>query len=325
MKLAFLFPGQGMETPRMGLALAHRSPEAKALLVHAASVTGVDVLRLLYRGGRDLARTEVLQPVLTAVSLGVFLQLGSAGIIPDYVAGHSLGEIAAWAATGCITPPDAVDLAAARGRLMAREAAKNPGGMLALFGGEEVVQRAMTLGQHEGFVEIGSHNAPEEWVLTGEHQALRAIAGAFHSTHLQLAGAWHGQSMTDAADELRRSLVSVPQRRAKARFVSNRTGKVAKQEAIPHLLSRQLVRPVQWAHAMDTLASEHVTDLITVGPGHVLRGLVRKNLGTRIRVHTTEDPDDLGRTVRQLSRHEPQARQRGVETPGSAVPEGKTP
>ncbi len=273
----------------MGLDLARRYEPAADLLRQAGDAAGVDLLRLLARGGRDLQRTDVLQPALTAVSLGAYLWLRTEGVSPALVAGHSLGEVAAWAATGAIGPADAVDLAATRGRLMAREARRNPGGMLALpdpdTGG---VERALSLGRRHGTVDLAAHNAPNEWVLAGDPAALRAVAARTQARLLPVSGAWHGRAMAGALDDLRRAVDALPVGEAAASMVCNATGAVEPPAKIPRLLAGQLTAPVQWARTMETLKREGVTDLVTVGPGKVLRGLVRKNLGTSVGVHTAE-------------------------------------
>src|SRR5207244_3526626 len=115
MKLAFLFGGQGTELPRMGLDIAERVPAASALLDTASEVTGVDAREVLALAGPELRRTSVIQPLLVAVGLGAHAALAEAGIAPAIVAGHSLGELTAWAAAGALGAREAIALAAARG------------------------------------------------------------------------------------------------------------------------------------------------------------------------------------------------------------------
>ena len=273
----------------MGLDLACRYRPALDLLLLASEAAGVDLPRLLDRGGRELQRTEVLQPALTAVSLGAHSWLQEVGVSPQLVAGHSLGELAAWAATGAISPRDAVQLAAARGQLMAREAERNPGGMLALLDpGHGGVERALELGRRHGMVDLAAHNATGEWVLAGDLTALKAVAARTPSRLLPVSGAWHGRAMAGAQQELGRRIQALPRGEATATLVCNASGLVEPAPQIPRLLAGQLTAPVQWARTMETLLREGVTDLVTLGPGKVLRGLVRKNLGGAASVHGTD-------------------------------------
>lgn len=300
-RVAFIFPGQGMEAPRMGLDLAREHPPAMDLLLEASELAGVDLLRLLERGGPDLGRTEVLQPALSAVSLGALSWLREAGVKPVWVAGHSLGEVAAWAATGAVTVEDAVALAATRGRLMAREAARAPGGMLALMDpAPGDLGMALHLGEEHGAVAVAAHNAPGEWVLTGDRDALSAVSAVMKTRPVPAAGPWHSPAMAGAVADLRQALDRLRISEADVPMICNTTGEIAPPEQIPGLLVRQFTAPVQWARTMDTLVSQGVTDLVTVGPGKVLRGLARKNLGDGVRIHATETPAHLERTLKGL-------------------------
>jgi [acyl-carrier-protein] S-malonyltransferase len=300
MRAALLFPGQGARGMLLTLDLATSFAAGRALLDRAAAAAGLTRAGLAERGGRALERTAVLQPVLTAIALAAHHRLASAGVSAEVIAGHSLGEIAAWSATGAVAPEDAVDVAALRGRLMEREAARRPGGLLALLdGAAATVEHALALGRARGEIEVGAVNAPDEVVLTGDEVSLRAVAGALPCRRLPVAGAWHGPAMRGAVEELREALRGLPRRPARAAFVSNRHGAIVEREdEIPDLLAEQIARPVQWARALATIAAREPPALVTVGPGAVLRGLVRKAPGLeRARVLGTEDEGDLARTL----------------------------
>lgn len=298
-RTVWLFPGQGMERPRMGLALAEEFPAARALLQLAGEEAQVDAFRLLRRGGPDLQRTAVLQPLLTAVSLGVALALRQAGHAPDAVAGHSLGEIAAWSAAGGVPPEDAVRLAGARGRCMQEAARTRSGAMLAILADESALDEARRAAAAVGTVDLAAHNAPEEWVLTGTRSALEAAARVAPSKWLDVSGPWHSRLMAGAETALAIALARVPRPPLRCELWCNRTGRPAASDALPTLIAEQLTHPVRWAETLAGLAGPH-TRFVTVGPGRVLRGLLRKNLGDGPIVLTTEHPEDLQRTVTAL-------------------------
>jgi [acyl-carrier-protein] S-malonyltransferase len=286
-RCAFVFPGQDAPRPGMGLALASRSPLAAALLQRAGQVTGVDVHRLLERGGPALQATSVLQPVTIAVLLGIAGEF--AQVRPALVAGHSLGEIAAWSAAGCISSMAAVDVAGTRGRLMEREARLHPGGLLALTGATEAIfNQALACGRSRGRLDLAARNSVHEWVVTGEEPALRAVAASFPSTRLAATGPWHSPIMADAVDELRTALTSIPCEPGHARFITNRTGFVVGEIDIPDLIAGQLVRPVAWLETLDTLAEAGVTDVVVMGPSKPHAVFARSRLGKNVRVWTTE-------------------------------------
>ena len=302
MSVAFLFPGQGVDAVAACHDWVRHSAGVRGLMEVTASAVGLSADELLDGGGRHFSRTEVVQPVLAALCLGIHQELRSVGIRPGFVAGHSFGEIPASAAAGFFADDAAVGLAALRGRLMAREASKRPGGMLALVGIQrETVEAALTIGRAFGEVHLAAWNAPNEWVVTGEPEALRRIAAQYRSVPLAVAGAWHGPQMAPAVEELRRALQEAAQSRPAASFVCNRSGlPVDDPEDIPDLLAEQLVRPVLWAKTLETLADAGVADFVTVGPGKVLRAQVRRTLGSRARVLGTESPEDFSQTVEAL-------------------------
>lgn len=321
MKVAFLFPGQGAKGVLAALGVTAESARGRELLDYAAAGSGVPVARLFERGGRELERTEVLQPVLTAIALFVGGELRAAGCTPLAVAGHSLGEIAAAAAAGWLAAKDAIAIAALRGALMAREAARSPGGLLALqSGAEEVVREALAVGRASGVIGLGAVNAPDEVVLTGDRAALRAVAVAFPSRRVPVAGAWHSEAMAGAVRELRDALRGALRARRWAvapggptiALVCNRDGSlIAREEVLADCLATQIARPVQWTRVLRALEGLGVTDYVTVGPGAVLRGLLYKNLkglgegeGETRRVHSAEDARDIARAIASLTKSE---------------------
>ena len=286
----------------MGLDLAARSASAAALLDRAAEIAGIDVRRALERGGPALDRTSVLQPVIVAVLLGVAGELMRQGVSPALVAGHSLGEIAAWSATGAIAPEAAIAAAATRGRLMEREARLHPGGMLALTRiGQETLDQALACGRARGRLDLAARNAVDEWVVTGEESALRAVAARFPSTRLSSLGPWHSPALADAEDELRAALMAIPRIPARARFIANRTGRAVEDEAdIPDLLAGQLTRPVAWLETLDFLAASDVTDIVVLGPVRPHAALARSRLGERAQVWTSETIDEISSAAEAL-------------------------
>lgn len=295
-KVAFLFPGQGAEQPGMGLALAQRSEQAACWLRRVSDLTGCDAWTLLQRGGPGLDRTDVLQPLLTAVSLISLHALTAAGVTADVVAGHSLGEVAALCAVDSIDALPAIDLAHLRGHWMAQAAQAHPGAMLALsLSGWRECLRVVHAGRRGGVVDVAAHNAPGQWVLCGERAALRAIASRHPgASWLPVSGAWHGRFLRDVVPAFREALHRAVLRPARVPLVVGRSGRVGSD--LTRSLSEQVARPVHFCSVLATLQCEGTTDVVTVGPGKILRGLLRANLGTALRIHASENEDDVMRT-----------------------------
>jgi [acyl-carrier-protein] S-malonyltransferase len=269
--LAFLFPGQGARNV---------SPRAGPLMALALERLGLTLEQLSAEGGRRLEQTDVLQPVLTARSLEVARALLRAGVRPDVVLGHSLGELAACAVAGAFDDATAIRLAAERGRLMAREAALHPGGL--------AVVRALEEAQRYPALELAAVNAPDEVVLGG---ALGALGGL---PRVPVSGSWHTSAMRGAVDELARTLDAARPLPLTLPLVRNLDG--AETRSVDTLVA-QLTAPVQFTRALASLVERGVDTIVCVGPGLVMRGLVRKNLGTRVRLLTTEDDADVSRTI----------------------------
>lgn len=295
MRRAFLFPGQGVRAGDLVAEWHGRSDPARRLLERAAERTGLPIARLLRAGDRLLGDTAIYQPVVTALCVGAFLELSARGLVPDVVAGHSLGELAACAAAGVLSPEAAVDVAAARGAAMAKAAHERPGGMVALrVRSREAALAAARTVAGLGRVELAAHNAPDEWVLSGDWAALRALPAEAAPVALATGGPWHSSAMEPAAAAYRTALESALRGRPRATLVANATGApVAPDADLVELLVRQLTRPVEWVASLATVAALGVEQVITVGPARALRGLVSRSLAGTVRIDRVDSPDDL--------------------------------
>lgn len=281
---AFLFPGQGSQYVGMAADSFREDKRFGALVAHAEALVGRELRALCLRGPEKLlARTDLLQPLLVAVSLGYHRQLLDRGIVPDVVAGHSLGEIAALAAAGVVPDETAVTLAAWRGRLM-HEAAKGlEGGML-----------AVTTDRREEFLDwlaatprdvvLASDNAPGQLVVSGRRTVLAELgvriseAGLGRHRLLDVAGPWHGPWMAEARDLFGARIEGVPFAAPRVPLLLNATGRPSLDPAeIRARIVESLAAPVRWREIMARLIEMKVDAVLEVGPGRVLSGLARQN------------------------------------------------
>lgn len=289
MSIALVFGGQGTELPGMGLRLAGDFPPADALLRHAGEACGVDAHRVLANGGPDFARTSVIQPLLTAVALGAWAALAEAwaptDTKPSFVLGHSLGEIAAWSAAGAFDARAAIELAAVRGRVMEREAALHPGGMIAVTCAAGEIGAHLAAGRAAGALCMAGVNTPNEYVMSGDAAALAAVASRAPVTRLPVSGAWHSSAMQGAVDEVRARVPAI--QTTHATVITNRTGTPARRgDDVASLLAEQLVRPVQWRDSLQALHAAGARHHIILGPGKVMRSLIVRNLDANLRAKT---------------------------------------
>jgi [acyl-carrier-protein] S-malonyltransferase len=300
MRTAFLFPGQASGIVGMPSEWSRRSAHVRHLLDEASRRCGEPLSRIV--SAAALARTSLFQPVLTALCAGIARELIGKGIRPDVVAGHSLGELAACATAGAMRAEDAVGVAVTRGRLMEREAARRPGGMLALAPCDRATaEDAVLAGCSKGMASLAAHNAADRWVVAGEWAALQEIESRTSATRLAVAGPWHSPMMATAVTEYRDALRAAVTLPMSVPIVCNRSGGIVDDAAaLVELLAGQLTHYVRWADSMALLRSSGVTSVVVCGPGKALRHFVREGI-PGADMHTVEWPDDLARAERVLA------------------------
>jgi malonyl CoA-acyl carrier protein transacylase len=267
MRSALLFPGQGSQVPGMRELVSAARPDLLDLVV---AQVGEDPFQRVDDG------TRFAQPALYCASLALWELAGRPPA--DFVAGHSLGELAALVAAGSVTAEDGLRLAVRRGALMQEAAKIQPGGgMLALLGQDAAARRVAT--RHR--LTIANDNAPGQVVLSGPGEALDAAGSAakesgLRAVRLAVRGAFHSPAMALAVPELRAALAAVEVRPPRTPVFSCITARPI--DDIRGRLAEALVRPVLWRQTLLALRDSGVNRFLEVGPGKVLKGLVRRTL-----------------------------------------------
>lgn len=305
-RLAFVCPGQGAKRVDAVLRSMVRAGVGVDRLEQAASLCGTTLSTLTSRPS-SLDKTDILQPIVTAISLSIANFLKAQGVTPTTVFGHSAGEIAAWAIAGGISADDAVQLSWERGRLMAREAVKHPGAMVAIKTADaSTIEECLAVGRHLGALVLSAKNAVDEVVLSGELSAVQAVCTHFPAlaTRIATSGAWHSPLMEGALQEWEAALNGVSSRPVGCTLIANRTGEVVQDSAEwMRFLKEQLVSQVEWVRTMET-AAQAVEGVITLGPSAVLRALWHRQFTHRnVPIYATEDQLSLSETVRAVSGH----------------------
>jgi [acyl-carrier-protein] S-malonyltransferase len=287
--VALLFPGQGVQRPGMGLELTRRFPEAARALEHAEEVLEMPVKRLCFEGPpEELLRTENIQPCLVAVSYAAFeAYRGAFGTDRiAVVAGHSLGELSALAASGAVTWEEALVLARERGRLMADAAATSPGRMLAIVGllepqVEEIRHRA----ESAGGIWLANLNSPNQFILSGEAAAIGIAeslankAGARRVVVLDIPLGAHSPLMARSAAKLAETVRALPLKAPQIPLIANGSGFVLHStSSIRAELVGHLLRPVLWARTMAAMQRLRIASVVELGPGRVLASLAAKHM-----------------------------------------------
>ncbi|ORW25401.1 ACP S-malonyltransferase [Mycolicibacter nonchromogenicus] len=303
--IALLAPGQGSQTPGM-LSPWLESPgadAARAQLAAWSDIAGLDLIALgTTATAEEITDTAVTQPLVVAATLLAYAELvkrrnGPVSGGDVIVAGHSVGEIAAYAIAGVISPDDAVMLAATRGREMAKACALEPTGMAAVLGGDE----AEVLARLEQLdLTPANRNAVGQIVAAGPLPALDKLAedppAKARVRKLATAGAFHTHYMAPAleayaaaVEQVKAAGISEPT----ATLLSNRDGQpvTSAAQALEHLVA-QLTRPVRWDLCTETLRAREVTAIVEFPPAGTLAGIAKRELrGTP--THAVKSPADL--------------------------------
>jgi [acyl-carrier-protein] S-malonyltransferase len=309
-RLALLFPGQGAQQVGMGKAIHDAFPAARQLYEEAADATGVDFARLSFEGPEgELKKTQNAQPAILIHSVACLKLLRQGGIDGDIAAGHSLGEYSAQVAAGSLAFRDAVRTVRLRGELMYEAGLRHPGTMAAILGlshgqVEAVVGEAGAAG---GILVAANLNAPTQVVISGEIAAVEQAmelarqAGAKRAVRLEVSGAFHSPLMASAAQGLAEALDAIAVADGRLPVVANATARPVTMGAeVRATLKDQLLQPVRWEQSMRFLVESGVAEAVELGPGTVLRGLMR-SIAPEIRVQSAGDPEGLEAAVATLA------------------------
>ncbi|MEX2503572.1 MAG: ACP S-malonyltransferase [Egicoccus sp.] len=300
MRLAFAFPGQG--SYRSGCLDAWEGHPAADLVDVIGEAIGRDLRALAADGGTG-ARTADAQPTIMTASLVAWRALLDAGIAPDVVAGHSLGEATAAIAAGVFSVADGARVVAARGAAMADACAANPGAMAALVKlSPDAVQ---VLVDEDDDLVVANDNAPGQVVLAGTPEAIerireRAREAGGRALPLDVEGAFHSPAMAPAVPHLEAALAQSSLQTPDVPLVTGTTTAVLHDgDAIADALVQGVLAPVRWRELQAQIESLGVRDLVEVGPGGVLAGLAKRTV-PELRVHTVATPDDVAALAAHL-------------------------
>lgn len=299
--LALLAPGQGSQTPGM-LAPWLELPGAADRLATWSQISGLDLARLgTTATAEEITDTAVTQPLVVAATLLAYEELTKRGVpqtAETIVAGHSVGEIAAYAIAGVISADDAVKLAATRGAEMAKACAVEPTGMSAVLGGDE----AEVLARLESLDLVpANRNAAGQIVAAGAVAALEKLAedppAKARVRQLATAGAFHTHYMASALDAYAAAAESVTTSEPTATLLSNADGRpvASAADAMEKLVS-QLTKPVRWdlctATMRDRFSGAERAGIVEFPPAGTLVGIAKRELkGTPTRA--VKAPADL--------------------------------
>lgn len=315
MKRAFVFPGQGSQAVGMGKALADGFEEAREVFGEVDEALKQKLTTLMFEGPEsDLVLTENAQPALMAVSMAVVKILEKQGgkTVADcaaMVAGHSLGEYSALTAAGTLEIADCARLLKRRGQAMQQAVPVGEGAMAAILGVdlavvEEIVAEAATASS--GVCELANDNSTGQIVVSGKKEAVEkaveiaAGKGGKRSVLLPVSAPFHCALMAPAADAMAEALADVSMKAPVVPVMANVTASlVSDPEEIRKLLVQQVTGRVRWRESVLQMKEEGVEELVELGAGKVLSGLVRR-IDKAVKGRNAGTPEEIEALIEAL-------------------------
>ncbi|MFN4244529.1 MAG: ACP S-malonyltransferase [Brevinematia bacterium] len=289
-KVVFVFPGQGSQYVGMGKDLYERFEYVRELYDKASEIVGFDIKRLVFEGSEDdLKDTANAQPSIfltSSVMLEVLKREANDKFELIACAGHSLGEYSALYCAGVFSFEDGIKITRKRGELMRDADPEGKGGMAAVIGLDvnKIKKICGELTNNGKYVEPVNYNSPDQTVISGYKDAIKEASeklkseGAKRVIELAVSGAFHSKMMEDSAREFKKFLLSFNINSPKFIVFANYNASPypSKKEDMIEIMEKQMYSPVLWVDIVKNIASLSPDLVIEVGPGQVLKGLIKK-------------------------------------------------
>jgi len=309
MTFAAIFPGQGSQSVGMLSELAQQYPLVQQTFAEASDALGFDLWDMVQNGpDTDLNSTHNTQPAMLSAGVAVWRIWSESGAPqPAAMAGHSLGEFTALVCSGAMDFSDAVKLVAERGRLMQEAVPEGQGAMAAILGLDDAVVISVCEKAAEGdVVQAVNFNSPGQVVIAGSAAAVdRAIQvatdeGAKKAIKLPVSVPSHCDLMKPAAEKLAEKLTQIEIATPSIPVIHNvDVTSHSDADAIRNALSMQLYRPVRWVETVQKLAADGMSDMVEMGPGKVLMGLIRR-IDRSVTCTPVQDPAGLDKALEKI-------------------------
>lgn len=299
--IALIFPGQGAQKVGMGKEFYDTSPKAKEIFDCADSIIGNGLKEVIFNGPQEkLTETSYCQPAILTFSIAALEVLKGHPKFADcsvkFTAGLSLGEYSALVACGAVSLDEGLKLVKIRGSFMEEATKLAKGTMAAVIGFDK--EKLKEICAQTG-AQIANFNSNEQIVITGYVDKVQKACeiiqqeGAKSVIPLTVSGAFHSSLMQPAADKFKEELNNFSINPPVIPIISNVNAHPSSDPSqIQANLASQITSSVQWVATIEYMAGQGITDFLEIGPGRVLKGLIRK-INPELKVHNIQTPADI--------------------------------
>ena len=306
MKMAFIFPGQGSQYVGMGKDIAEKFNDAMEIYNMSNEILGFDIKKLCFEGPEtELIRMEISQSAILTTSIAILKVVKNFGIIPQMMAGLSLGEFTALVASGSISFADMLKFLGRRREYMLKAFSKTSlkGGMAAIIGlSKETIVDCIKECSQYGIVDIAYYNSLEQIVITGELSAVKKTAilcknkGANRVAILPFILPFHSRLLEGAKFDLYKDLSGIKINEPLVPVVSNFSANKMKRELIPQLITKQMYNCVKWVDCINYMISQEINTFIEIGPKNTLSKFVSQ-INPTVNIYNVEDIYTLNKLI----------------------------